>query len=117
MTLTYNVLATVSPSGISAPGFTPTAFVAPTGGTGTGSIIDPWSIAYVGSGAGGQVVPGIRLGYRGGRYDKSAASSYTWSVAGTASPGGRDDITNSIVHRNYNNEHVEWTNSSLTASV
>lgn len=51
-----------------SPFFTPDFYVSPTGGTGAGTIADPWSLAYAFSGAGGRIQPGHVIGIRGGVY-------------------------------------------------
>lgn len=66
-------------------GFSADFFVSHTGGTGTGSIDDPWSLPHALAGGGGAIAPGERGALRGGVYTGAFASSA--SLAGT--PGGR----------------------------
>lgn len=54
--------------GSSLPSVVPDFFVSPTGGTGTGSITDPWSLDYALAGGGGAILPGDIVALRGGTY-------------------------------------------------
>lgn len=81
--------------GIAAPivGFAPPPpppidfYVATDGGTGTGSLADPFSLPYALSSAGGQIAPGERGALRGGTYGTGGpdfAFSTTAALAGNA---------------------------------
>lgn len=87
------------------PPFTYDYFVSPTGGTGAGTLADPWSLAYAIGGAGGLIVPGKHIGLRGGQYIDGAAKRFTIAGAVGAGYGSQDQ---KIIWRNYNGEHVEW---------
>lgn len=91
-----------------APPFTYDYFVSPTGSpSNPGTFESPWNEAYVMAGAGGLIVPGKHVGYRGGQYFQTASRVFT--VDGT--------ITNPIIYRNYNGEHVEWINDNTAKSI
>lgn len=82
-------------------------FAALGGGTGSGTFESPWSEDYVLAGAGGLIVPGKHVGWRGGQYFR--ASTRLHNIAGT--------LGNEIIHRNYNGEHVEWIGDSNTKAI
>lgn len=73
----YQRLPRIGPSGVifPPPPFVPDFYVSPTGGTGSGSILDPWSLAYaIGQGVGtaqgdGKLGPGNKVALRGGNYN------------------------------------------------
>lgn len=68
----------------SSPPSPPDFFVSATGGTGTGSISDPWSLAYAFSGASGVLVPGKTVALRGGVYGTGGpGAAFSCTVAGT----------------------------------
>jgi len=87
-------------------------YVSPTGGTGAGTLGDPWSLSYALSGAGGAIVPGKKIGMRGGTYN---AGGSTWSfgsaVSGTVS-AGVDDMAGKVIFKTYQNEPVKIINTS-----
>lgn len=56
-------------------------YVSPSGGTGAGTITDPWSLAYALSGAGGRVLPGDTIWLRGGNY---VGNTFTSTLTGAA---------------------------------
>jgi len=80
----------------STPSVAPLTFdfyISPSGGTGAGTIGDPWSIAYAtGSGAGtaqgDSKLPtsGARIGCLGGAYNRNA-STLVWKAHGSIGPG------------------------------
>lgn len=84
-------------------------YVATTGGTGAGTIGDPWSLAHALSGAGGTVQPGDTIWLRGGLYQQAGA--FTQTVSGTAG--------NDVTFRNYPGEFVriESTNTGDIESL
>lgn len=79
--------------------FVPDFYVSPTGGTGAGTISDPWSLIYAIGGAGGVIQPGHKIALRGGIYQLPDAQQ-TMPLSGTqanpiifrAYPGERPNI-------------------------
>ena len=92
-----------------APLFTYDFFVAPGGGTGTGSIADPWSITYAmgqgpGSAQGDGKLPvtGAHVGMRAGVYNVSNLLCNAHGVLGS----GVDNADGKLIFRNYNGERA-----------
>jgi hypothetical protein len=81
----------------------PEFFVSATGGTGAGTITDPWSLAHALSGAGGAVTPGATVGLLGGIYPNVF---FRPTVAGTA--------TQPIVFRALDGARVQIQVQNLT---
>jgi hypothetical protein len=95
------------------PSFNFDFFVSPSGGTGAGTIGDPWSLTYALSGAGGAIVPGKKIALRAGTYDAGASGNWSFGSAVSGTVGiSVDDIGNKVVFRNYNNEVVKLINTS-----
>ncbi len=98
------------------PSFNFDFFVSTTGGTGAGTIGDPWSLTYALSGGGGAIVPGKKRGIRGGTYD-AGSGNWNFGSAVSGSVGtGVDNIDSKVVFMNYNGEHVNIINSSAGAA-
>lgn len=95
-----------------SPPFVYDFFVSTTGGTGTGSLADPWSLAYaIGTGPGtaigdGKLTAGKHIGVRGGIYNAVALS---WAVSGTAIAP--------LIWRNYNNERAHIRGASASTGT
>lgn len=96
------------------PLFTYDYIVSPTGGTGAGTLADPWSLPYAMSGAGGLVVPGTKLGLRGGQYVTGASRVFT--IPGSLG-GGIDSLSGKIIWKAYERERAEIICDTPTASI
>lgn len=79
-------------------------YVAVGGGTGAGTIGDPWSLAHALSGASGALQPSDTVWMRGGVYQQ--ATAFVQSTVGTLG-GGVDDPNGKIRWSNYPGELVE----------
>src|SRR5439155_6867750 len=97
--------------------------VAPTGGTGAGTLADPWSLAYAigigaGSARGDGKLPstGAQVGLRGGLYTRTN-QNWTFEASG-ALGSGVDNLDGKLIYRNYQGEHaiIEEVAAGATSS-
>lgn len=95
--------------------FTYDFYVSPTGGTGGGTIGDPWSLAYAASGAGGTIAPGHHIALRGGVYD-TGTGTLDFTVSGLVGPGV-DLPGQKVIFRAYQNEKPIIVNRANSAGL
>lgn len=118
----------IGPTGLTiippvAPPFIPDFYISPTGGTGSGSILDPWSMTYGFNGGGGAVTPGKQVEILGGTYNGNftvvAVGTSTQPVIFRQAPGQRATISGSL---SVNGDYawvwgIEVLNTSPTTSI
>jgi len=108
----FNAFLVVGPAASFATDF----YVSPTGGTGAGTITDPWSLTYALSGAGGAIVPGKVIAVRGGTYDTGTTTLNIGTAVSGLLGSGVDAPDSKVIFRAYPGEKWKIRNRANSSA-